>query len=77
MQVTSEWISFKDETASFFGRRYCHKEKYKNHIRNNNNNNNNNNYYYYFFLWCCDPTRVMSSSFLRFSRSHTTTQHSR
>ena len=28
-------------------------------------------------LWRCDPTRVMASSFLRFSRSHTTTQHSR
>jgi hypothetical protein len=24
----------------------------------------------FFFLWCCDPTRVMASSFLRFSRSH-------
>ena len=30
-----------------------------------------------FFLWRCDPTRVMASSFLRFSRSHTTTYHSR
>ena len=30
-----------------------------------------------FFLWRCDPARVMASSFLRFSRSHTTTQHSR
>jgi len=30
-----------------------------------------------FLLWRCDPTRVMASSFLRFSRSHTTTQHSR
>ena len=31
----------------------------------------------FFFLWRCDPTRVMASSFLRFSRSHTTTHHSR
>ena len=30
-----------------------------------------------FFLWRCDPTQVMASSFLRVSRSHTTTQHSR
>ena len=30
-----------------------------------------------FLLWRCDPTRVMASSFLRFSRSHTTTHHSR
>ena len=30
-----------------------------------------------FFLWRCDPTRVMASSFLRFSRSHATTHHSR
>ena len=30
-----------------------------------------------FFLWCCNPTRVMVSSFLGFSRSHTTTHHSR
>ena len=30
-----------------------------------------------FFLWRCNPTRVMASSFLRFSRSHTTTHHSR
>jgi hypothetical protein len=29
------------------------------------------------FKWRCDPTRVMASSFLRFSRSHTTTHHSR
>ena len=29
-----------------------------------------------FFLWRCDPTRVIASSFLRFSRSHTT-HHSR
>ena len=29
------------------------------------------------FLWRCDPTRVMASSFTRFSRSHTTTHHSR
>ena len=36
------------------------------------NNNNNNN----FLLWRCDPTRIMAS-FLRFSRSHTTTHHSR
>ena len=27
----------------------------------------------FFFLWRCDPTRVMASSFTRFSRSHTTT----
>jgi hypothetical protein len=32
---------------------------------------------YFFFLWRCDPTRVMASSFLRFSRSHTMTHHSR
>jgi hypothetical protein len=32
---------------------------------------------YIFLLWRCDPTRVMTSSFLRFSRSHTTTHHSR
>ena len=32
---------------------------------------------FYFLLWRCDPTRVMASSFLRFSRSHTTTHHSR
>ena len=32
---------------------------------------------FFFFLWRCDPTRVMASSFLRFSRSHTTTHHSR
>ena len=31
----------------------------------------------FFFLWRCNPTRVMASSFLRFSRSHTTTHHSR
>jgi hypothetical protein len=30
-----------------------------------------------FLLWRCDPTRVMVFSFLRFSRSHTTTHHSR
>jgi hypothetical protein len=30
-----------------------------------------------FFLWRRDPTRVMASSFTRFSRSHTTTHHSR
>jgi len=30
-----------------------------------------------YLLWRCDPTRVMASSFLRFSTSHTTTQHSR
>ena len=29
------------------------------------------------FLWRCDPTLFMASSFLRFSRSHTTTHHSR
>ena len=32
---------------------------------------------HFFLLWRCDPTRVMASSFLRFSRSHTTTHHSR
>jgi hypothetical protein len=32
---------------------------------------------YDFFLWRCDPTRVMASSFTRFSRSHITTHHSR
>jgi len=36
---------------------------------------------FFFFggggLWRCDPTWVMASSFLRFSRSHTTTHHSR
>ena len=26
-----------------------------------------------FFFWRCDPTQVIASSFLRFSRSHTTT----
>ena len=31
----------------------------------------------FFLLWGCDPTRVMAFSFLSFSRSHTTTQHSR
>jgi len=31
----------------------------------------------FFFLWRCDPARVIASSFLRFSRSHTTTHHSR
>jgi len=32
----------------------------------------------FFFLWCCDPTRVMASSFLRFPRSsQTTTLYSR
>jgi hypothetical protein len=30
----------------------------------------------FFLLWRCDPTRVIASSFLRFSRSHTTTHHS-
>jgi hypothetical protein len=30
----------------------------------------------FFWLWRCDPTRVMAFSFLRFSRSHTTTHHS-
>jgi len=30
-----------------------------------------------FFLWRCDPTRGMASSFLRFSRSHTTTHNNR
>ena len=30
-----------------------------------------------FFLWRCDPTLVMTSSFLRFSRSHTMTHHIR
>jgi hypothetical protein len=29
-----------------------------------------------FILWRCDPTRGMASSYLRFSRSHTTTHHS-
>ena len=32
---------------------------------------------FFFVLWCCDPTRAMACSFLRFFRSHTTTQHSR
>jgi len=31
--------------------------------------------YFFIFLWRCDATRVMASSFLRFSRSHTTTNH--
>jgi hypothetical protein len=31
----------------------------------------------FFFLWRCDPTRVMDSTFLSFSRSHTTTHHIR
>jgi hypothetical protein len=31
----------------------------------------------FFFLWRCDPTRVMATSFMRFSSSHTTTHHSR
>jgi hypothetical protein len=31
----------------------------------------------FIFLWRCEPTRVMASSFLRFTRSHTTTHHSR
>jgi len=31
----------------------------------------------FFFLWRCGPTRARASSFLRFSRSHTTTHHSR
>jgi hypothetical protein len=31
----------------------------------------------FLLLWRCDPKRVMASSFLRFSRSHTTTHHSR
>jgi hypothetical protein len=30
-----------------------------------------------FLWWRCDPTRIMASSFLGFSRSHTTTHHSR
>ena len=34
-------------------------------------------FFLFFPLWRCDPKRVMASSFLRFSRSHTTTQHSR
>ena len=34
-------------------------------------------FFFFFLLWRCDPTRVMASSFLRFSRSHTTTHHSR
>ena len=33
--------------------------------------------YISIFLWRCDPTRVMAYSFTRFSRSHTTTHHSR
>jgi hypothetical protein len=33
--------------------------------------------YHFFFLWRCNPTRVLASSFLRFSRSHTTTHHNR
>jgi hypothetical protein len=33
--------------------------------------------YFYFLLWRCGTTRVMTSSFLRFSRSHTTTHHIR
>ena len=32
---------------------------------------------YIYIFGRCDPTRVMASSFLRFSRSHTTTHHSR
>ena len=32
---------------------------------------------FFFLLWRCDPSRVMASSFLRFSRSQTTTLHSR
>jgi hypothetical protein len=32
---------------------------------------------FFFLLWRCDPTRVMTSSFLGFSRSHTTTHHNR
>ena len=32
---------------------------------------------FFFLLWRCDPTRFMASSFLRFSRSHTTTHYSR
>jgi hypothetical protein len=31
----------------------------------------------FFFLWRCDPTRVMATSFTRFSKTHTTTHHSR
>jgi len=31
----------------------------------------------FFLLWRCDPTQVTASSILRFSRSHTTTHHSR
>ena len=33
--------------------------------------------YIFFFLWRCDPALVMAYSFLRFSRAHTTTHHSR
>ena len=32
---------------------------------------------FFFWLCRCDPTRVIASSFLRFSRLHTTTHHSR
>ena len=32
---------------------------------------------YFFFLWRCRPTRARASSFLRFSRSRTTTHHRR
>jgi len=32
---------------------------------------------FFFVLWRYDPTQVMASSFLRFSRSYTTTHHSR
>ena len=35
-----------------------------------------NFFFFFFFLWRCDPTRVMTSSFLRFL-DHTTTHHSR
>ena len=31
----------------------------------------------FFLLWRCDPTQVMASKFLMFSRSHTTTHHIR
>ena len=34
-------------------------------------------FHFFCLLWRCDPTRVMASSFLRFSRSQTTTHHSR
>jgi hypothetical protein len=34
------------------------------------------NLFHFFFLWRCDPTRVMASSLMRFSISHTTMHHS-